>query len=98
MADSFPVRRYAAEVALWEQSTTIQPERRAALCIGQLRGFAKTEGERLLSDPISAQQLRHGAINRADGTPFQGAPSSAGISYKDTVRSNSTRSSAWHQN
>ena len=72
MSDSFPVRRYAAEVALWEQSTTIQPERRAALCIGQLKGFAKTEGERLLSDPISAQQLRYGAINRAGGTPLTG--------------------------
>ena len=72
MSDSFPVRRYAVEVGLWEQSTTIAPERRAALCIGQLKGFAKTEGERLLSDPITAQQLRYGAVNVADGTPLSG--------------------------
>ena len=72
MSDSFPIRRYAAEVGMWEQCTSIPPERRAALCIGQLRGFAKTEGERLLVDHVIAQQLKWGVINNVNGQPMSG--------------------------
>ena len=72
MSDYVPIRRYAVEVPMWEQSTSIPPERRAALCIGQLRGFAKTEGERLMADPITAQQLRWGVINNADQQALSG--------------------------
>ena len=82
MSDYFPIRRYAVEVSMWEQSTSIPPERRAALCIGQLRGFAKTEGEKLLADAVIAQQLRYGAIHNATGQAMSGV-SSQYVAYSD---------------
>ena len=72
MSDYFPIRRYAVEVSMWEQSTSIPQERRAALCVGQLRGFAKTEGERLMADPVTAAQLRWGVVNNADNQALSG--------------------------
>ena len=72
MADTFPIRRYAVEVSMWEQGTSIPPERRAALCVGQLKGFARTEGERLMCDPVIGAQLKWGAQDLANGQAMSG--------------------------
>ena len=72
MSDYFPIQRYVVEVSMWEQGTSIPPERRAALCVGQLKGFARTEGERLMTDPVTGAQLKWGAMNQANGQAMSG--------------------------